>query len=82
MTPEEFKVNKERIEMYETFDKKRKKLLEDKGRIENGILGITAAYQREITFYPDNELENKIIKVIVGVYEQEINSIENVLKAI
>lgn len=74
MTTEEFDKEKNRVELYDKLSKRKGKLFSERMSIGDGLLKIISAYQREITYKDEYELQKDIISAICSVYDQEIES--------
>lgn len=75
MTKEEFEKEKERIELYDKLSKRKGRLYSERMSIANGLLKIISAYQREISYSDEYELQKNIIAAICSVYDKEIANI-------
>jgi hypothetical protein len=75
MTVEEFEKEKERVELYDTLSKRKRRLYSERMSISDGVLKIVSAYQREITYKDEYELQKNIIDAICNVYDKEIGNI-------
>ncbi|EXG87737.1 hypothetical protein K413DRAFT_4635 [Clostridium sp. ASBs410] len=66
-----------RVGKYKGLINRRDKLTEQKNRVSNGILSITAAYQNVIVPAECGEdFEQLLIETLVNMYDREIENIE------
>lgn len=81
MNIEEFRKDKNRVEDFESTLNKLNEFEGQKNAIQNGILHITTAYNKQVSF-DDSNFEEEIIDAIVGVYESKITYLQNELERI
>lgn len=80
MTQEEFINENSRVSEYSRLQEKEKKYTNARNLIENGILNITTAYQRQVGFSDNRDLENKIVEAICNIYDEEIKTINKMME--